>query len=221
MNPDGTQRAAPLLNIRNYGLMSSCGDRYMVFDSFAEDKNRLIRTDADGSNPFTLAESVYDGVCSPDGTWVLYSTSDLEHMYRIPIEGGAPKQVALSAMGIEGQISPDGKWILTSYQDAGPVPVRKFGVIPADGGENVHTFPHPAAVSGWGWSPDGKSFQVIYTVKGASNIWEQPLAGGPPHPITNFTSGRIFGFAWSRDGKTLYLAKGDVQNDVVLLSNFR
>jgi hypothetical protein len=50
---------------------------------------------------------------------------------------------------------------------------------------------------------------------------EQPLAGGPPRPITNFTSGRIFGFAWSRDGKNLYLAKGEIQNDVVLISNFR
>ena len=73
----------------------------------------------------------------------------------------------------------------------------------------------------WQWSPDGKSFQVIFTQNGASNIWEQPLAGGPPHPVTNFTSGRIFGFAWSRDGKNLYIARGEIQNDVVLISNFR
>jgi hypothetical protein len=46
-------------------------------------------------------------------------------------------------------------------------------------------------------------------------------AGGDPHPVTNFTSGRTFGFAWSRDGKNLYLTKGEIQNDVVLISNFR
>ncbi|HEY0701341.1 MAG TPA: protein kinase [Candidatus Acidoferrales bacterium] len=221
MNADGSQRTAPLPNLRNYGWMSSCGDRYMVFESYADNKNRLIRTDSDGSNPFTLAEDVFDGTCSPDGTWVNYSDSDLKHIYRIPIEGGTPKVVATSAMGIEGKISPDGKWILTAYQEGSPVPVGKYGVVPAEGGEPVHVFPKPPAASDMAWSPDGKAFEVIFTQNGASNIWEQPLAGGPPHPITNFTSGRIFGFAWSREGKNLYLAKGEIQNDVVLISNFR
>lgn len=221
MNPDGSQRTAPLPNLRNYGWMTSCGDRYMVFESFADDKNRLVRTDADGSNPFTLAEDVFDGTCSPDGTWVLYAGSDLQHLFRIPIDGGALKVVASSKMGIEGKTSPDGKWILTQYQEAGPVPVSKYGVIPADGGDPVHVFPHPVGASDMQWSPDGKSFQIIFTQNGASNIWEQPLSGGPPHAVTNFTSGRIFGFAWSRDGKNLYLAKGEIQNDVVLISNFR
>jgi serine/threonine protein kinase/Tol biopolymer transport system component len=221
MNPDGSQRTAPLPNLRNYGWMTSCGDRYMVFESFADDKNRLVRTDADGSNPFTLAEDAFDGTCSPDGTWVVYSGSDLRHLFRIPIEGGAPKVVASSTMGIEGKASPDGKWILTRYQEPGPVPAEKYGVIPADGGDPVHVFPHPVGASEMVWSPDGKGFQVIFTQNGASNIWEQPLAGGPPQAITNFTSGRIFGFAWSRDGKNLYLAKGEIQNDVVLISNFR
>jgi eukaryotic-like serine/threonine-protein kinase len=221
MNPDGSQRTAPLPNVRNYGWMSSCGDRYMVFESFADNKNRLIRTDPDGSNPFTLAEDVFDGTCSPDGTFVIYSSSDLQHIYRIPIEGGPPKLVASSTMGIEGEISPDGKWILTAYQEGSPVPVGKYGVIPVDGGAPIHVFPHPIGASDMGWAPDSKGFQVIFTQQGASNIWEQPLAGGAPHPITNFTSGRIFGFAWSRDGKNLYLAKGEIQNDVVLISNFR
>jgi serine/threonine protein kinase/Tol biopolymer transport system component len=221
MNPDGSQRTAPLPNLRNYGWMTSCGDRYMVFESFADNKNRLIRTDADGSNPFTLAEDVFDGTCSPDGTWVLYAGSDLQHLFRIPIDGGAPKVVASSTMGIEGKISPDGKWIVTNYQESGPVPAAKYGVIPSDGGDPVYVFPHPAGASEMVWSPDGKSFQVIFTQNGASNIWEQSLSGGPPHPVTNFLSGRIFGFAWSRDGKNLYLAKGEIQNDVVLISNFR
>ena len=36
-----------------------------------------------------------------------------------------------------------------------------------------------------------------------------------------FTSGRIFGFSWSRDGKQLFVAKGSETSDVVLISNFR
>jgi eukaryotic-like serine/threonine-protein kinase len=221
MNADGSQRAAAFPNLRSYGAMSSCGDRYLVLESFADDKNRLIRTDADGSNPVTLADDAFDGICAPDGTSVIYSGSDLQHVYRMPIEGGTPKVVASSNSGIQGKISPDGKWILTSYQETGQEMVQKFGVIPVDGGATVHEFAQPAGAQAFAWAPDGKGIQFILTRKGASNIWEQPLAGGDPHPITSFTSGQILGFAWSHDGKDLYLAKGEVQNDVVLISNFR
>jgi hypothetical protein len=58
------------------------------------------------------------------------------------------------------------------------------------------------------------------TRKGATNIWEQPLAGGPPRQVTNLTSGRIFDFAWSRFGKQLVAARGDLTSDVAQISNF-
>jgi len=89
-------------------------------------------------------------------------------------------------MGIQGKTSPDGKWIVYTYQEAGPVPVEKFAVIPAEGGAAVHVFPHPVGAGDFGWAPDSKGFQVIFTQKGASNIWEQPLDGGPrtPSPIS-------------------------------------
>jgi Tol biopolymer transport system component len=44
-----------------------------------------------------------------------------------------------------------------------------------------------------------------------SNIWRQNLAGGAPKPITNFDSGQIFDFDWSRDGKQLALTRGSEQ----------
>ena len=47
------------------------------------------------------------------------------------------------------------------------------------------------------------------------------LKGEEPRQVTNFTSGRIFDFSWSRDGKRLYLAKGEHTSDVILISNFR
>jgi hypothetical protein len=51
--------------------------------------------------------------------------------------------------------------------------------------------------------------------------WEQPLTGGDPHQVTKFASGRIFSFAWSRDGKQLLVSKGNESSDVILISNFR
>jgi hypothetical protein len=39
--------------------------------------------------------------------------------------------------------------------------------------------------------------------------------------LTIFTSGRVFDFCWSPDGKDLFLAKGETTSDVILISNSR
>jgi serine/threonine protein kinase len=219
MNADGSQRTLLRPNLRNPISMSSCGDRYLVFDSFEENKLRLLRTDADGSNPIKLTEDVRGSDCSPDGKWVLYSTES--KLFRLPIEGGTPTQLASTRFGAFGVISPDGKSIAYGYQEGDPVPLPKLAVIPAAGGSPLHVFVRPGGANGLRWSPDQKGVQYLLTRKGATNVWEQPLAGGAPHQITNFTSGRIFGFAWTRDGKQLLLAKGEDTSDVILISNFR
>ncbi len=203
--------------------MSSCGDRYLIFDSYDENKLRLLRTDADGSNPQKLIDGdVRDSECSPDGNWVLYSSHDL---CRVPIEGGTPTEVASSPGGIYGVISPDGKWIAYANMEGsliqGSFHVPKIAVIPAAGGSPVHVFVQPNGAEGLRWSPNQKGLQYVLTKNGADNVWEQPLSGGTPRQITNFTAGRIYDFSWTRNGKQLLLAKGDPMSDVVLISNFR
>jgi Tol biopolymer transport system component len=87
-----------------------------------------------------------------------------------------------------------------------------------NGGEPLHTFDYPGRAKAVRWSPDGKGVQYLAASKGATNVWECSVTGDAPHPVTHFTSGTIFDFAWARDGKTLFLAKGDVTQDVVLIS---
>lgn len=219
MNPDGSQRDQPRPGLRNYLSMSSCGDKYLVFDSYENNKLRLMRTDADGSNPTKLSDGTFISECSPDGTWVLFSV--VHELYRVPIDGGTPVQLYTASSGVNGAISPDGKWVACAYQEEGPVPGSKVAVIPAGGGATTATFVRPIGAGRLHWAPDGKGLQYLLTRRGATNVWEQPLAGGAPHPVTDFTSGRIFDFAWSRDGKQLLLAKGEETSDVVLISNFR
>jgi serine/threonine protein kinase len=71
------------------------------------------------------------------------------------------------------------------------------------------------------WTPDGRAVAFIDTREGVSNIWSMPLAGGPAHPLTDFKSDGIFWFDWSPDGKLLACSRGQVTNDVVLISDFR
>jgi Tol biopolymer transport system component len=225
INSDGSQRTTVMPQARNYGAMSACGDRYLLFDSYDGTKSELWRTDADGSNPARLVnEYIGEENCSPDGKWLVYDTNTDAgtKLYRMAVEGGSATEIA-NAPGGGGNplISPDGKFVAYDLQEGRPVPQAKFAVIPAGGGAPVHVFPRPSG-SGWArWSPDGKGLQYMLTRKGATNIWEQPLAGGEPHQVTDFTSGRIFAFSWSRDGKQLFVARGSETSDVVLLSNFR
>src|SRR5215469_1087304 len=65
------------------------------------------------------------------------------------------------------------------------------------------------------WSPDDNGVQYLSTSGGATNVLEFLFTGGAAHRVINFTSGTIFDFPWTRDGKTL-LAKGDVTSDVAM-----
>jgi eukaryotic-like serine/threonine-protein kinase len=219
MNADGTQRELVHPGLLNYISRSSCGDRYLIFDSYEDNHLRLMRTDADGANYTKLSDDVVNSECSPDDKWVLFTTQN--GAYRIPVEGGTPVVLFKTLQGVQGAISPDGKWIACTYQESSPVPALKLAVIPADGGAATATFVRPIGANHLHWAPDGKGVQYLLTRRGATNVWEQPLAGGAPHPVTDFTSGHIFDFAWSRDGKELLLAKGEQTSDVVLISNFR
>lgn len=120
-------------------------------------------------------------------------------------------------------ISPDGKLLAYPYTQYGHVPSegRSVAVVPIDGGPPVKNFKisQDADTLQWRWSPDGKSLHYVQTADGAANIWERPLAGGQPKQLTKFTSGEIFDFNWTSDGKQLLLTRGERTSDVVLLKS--
>jgi len=203
----------------NYLSRTACADRYLLFDSYEGSKLQLMRADADGSNPVTLSDDVGTSNCSPDGRWLIYESHG--KIYRLAIEGGTPKEIASAPGGGDSVISPDGKLVAVSLQEGAPVPQLKVAVIPAEGGAAFHVFPLPSGVGALRWSPDGKALHYVLTRDGASNVWEQPLSGGNARQFTHFTSGLIFDFSWSRDGKELLLSKGDNASDVVLITKFR
>jgi Tol biopolymer transport system component len=244
VNQEGSGRTLLTPNERLNWAPSVCGDgRYIVYASFREEKRGIWRMDADGANPILIAdETIAQGPqCSPDGKWVVYLQGSSQTPVRVPITGEKLPEVLVqdsvaesftSFSNIENSvaISPDGKLIayltwpnVRTENQASPSASKpnQVKVIPFEGGSPMYQFDWPASASDPRWAPTGDAIEYGVTRNGVSNIWRQKLKGGPPKQITNFTSGLIFYFDWSRDGKQLALTRGSQSSDVILITDFR
>jgi Tol biopolymer transport system component len=125
-------------------------------------------------------------------------------------------------------VSPDGKWIACSYSSpeyraATPAMAFRTAVIPIEGGAPIKVFPNQLGgpENDSGWTADSRALTHIVTRNGVSNIWSQPLDGGPPKQLTDFKSELIASFDWSLDGKQLLVLRGTSSSDAVIISDFK
>jgi Tol biopolymer transport system component len=183
----------------------------------------IWRIDTETRKPEVLVSTGTNGApsCSPDGKWVYYNAlGKFYSLWRVPLAGGNAEQLTHFPSTFP-HVSPDGKWIAYILGE----PNRSgFGFVPATGGEPVKTFDvsymSPGGVSIIRWSPANDGIDYVDTRDGVSNIWRQPVQGGPPRQITDFISGFILNFAWSADGKALAVARGSIASDAVRIRNF-
>jgi Tol biopolymer transport system component len=224
MNTDGSS-LSPFTTATNAYSPTPCGS-FVVFNSIHDGTIDLVRVDADGLKPTTLFHGdIGPPTCSNDDHSIFFVRTIKPYaILRVPSEGGDPIEIARSP-GYEIMhrlsISPNGKLLAYAYDEALPATGTNLAVISVGGGTPLQTFKVPSDVSTLRWSRDGQTLQYLLTRSGITNLWEQPLAGGEAQQFTKFTSGRIFDFDWSTDGKQLLLARGDRSSDVVLLSHLQ
>lgn len=207
-----------LSHVSNFLTFTACADKYVVFNSHTPGGIQLWCADPDGTNPLKLVDNAIMGECSADGIWVLYSSENV--LYRLSIEGGTPTPLVLPGnAGVDwATVSPDGQRIAYMYPDHNPQEATwRITVIPVTGGKPPNVYDAPGEAFDLEWSPDGKGLRYLSTWRGVTNVWEQKIAGGEPKPITHFTEGLVFDFCWTRDGHTLIILKGDINQDVVLI----
>ncbi|HTT23842.1 MAG TPA: winged helix-turn-helix domain-containing protein [Candidatus Sulfotelmatobacter sp.] len=227
MYTDGSQRTR-FTDVQPAFEPATCG-QFVLFRVDNED-TRLERIDQDGSHTTLLAHGEIDSpACSADHTAIFYYTEDPpQKIWKVPLQGGSPQKVAdalgdLLAQTIDA--SPDGQFLVYPYTQFGRVPSEgwKLAVIPVNGGPPVKQFPVPSEAGGVKvrWSSNGKGLQYVVTENGVSNIWEQPLSGGKPKPLTRFTSGQIFYFTWTLDRTRMLMARGSENRDAVLLRDLQ
>jgi Tol biopolymer transport system component len=202
------------------------------FIAFRQWDNRsgrnIWRMDMDGGNLKRLTQGKADVLpaVSPDGRWVVFARGEGGKWFLMKVpSGGGPASQLTDYTSVWPSVSPDGKWIACIYVPSQDQPFR-LALVPFAGGQPAKVLPLPVTgepATGslpFLWTPDGHAISFVNSVNGVDNVWEQPVAGGPPKQVTHFTSDRIFYFGWSRDGR-LALSRGTDQTDAVLIKNFQ
>jgi len=227
MNADGSARKQifgefPFLE----ELRATPDGKYFIFAAQKDGLSHLYRIDSAGGNLRQITDgktNEVDSTVSPDSQWIFYVSDVFD-------DGGRKKQLrktsidgseAVFICDVTGEIpnlSPDGRLISL-------VENNQLKIYSAQNGELLKTLealkPN-AFYTGANWMPDGKS--LVYQVaddKDVVNLWQQPIDGSPPRQLTKFNRGSIFSHAFTDQGKTLYLARGEQIRNALLIKNFK
>jgi len=221
MESDGSN-SKPLTTGKEFAIWPrvSPDGRYIVFDSSRTGSWHVWRMDLDGDNQRQLTSGPNDVQTSvdfsPDGKWVVYCKGAEEPgIWKVPIEGGDPVRLSnKQTFPRFAAVSPDGKSIAYIYFDPKMTPLHGVAIMAYDGGPPTRIF--DIAATRLRWMPDSRSLLYVTDQGGVSNIWAQPIAGGPPKQITHFNTDPITDFDLSRDGKRLTMNR-IIENEHVIL----
>lgn len=154
---------------------------------------------------------------SPDGAWVLYSTSQIDtkedksqsHLWMVSWDGAARLELTFGKEGAgAAKFSPDGKWISFLSSRPGPAKGNQLWVMDRRGGEAQQlTAITDKEIEGYVWSPDGKKL-LLETKPKLEPDAEEGKPPAPPKPIVidryHFKQD-IQGYIHDEDWTTLYL----------------
>ncbi|MBI1760290.1 MAG: protein kinase [Acidobacteria bacterium] len=225
LNPADGQKRQLTMNAgdNQYPTISPDG-KTLVFVSNRSGRSALWQMSLTNGQPKLLAEP--EGVATyaqhtPDGQWIVFKLSreGRTTLWKIPSAGGAPVQISASPNAMFA-ISPDGHLVASGIYDE-TNSVTKLTLTPLRDENPVRLLDFPTwAISSIRWMPDGRGLTYIDRRGPGQNLVNLPFTGGSAKPLTDFPSGIIYYFDWSRDGKWLALARGNSTDDLVLLSDF-
>ncbi|MEK7724137.1 MAG: hypothetical protein AAB336_07315, partial [Acidobacteriota bacterium] len=207
--------------------------RFIVYTSAKGKHLSLWRFDVENQSlqQLTNPENEFDGhpQITSDGKTIIFERKSFDllksTLYKMPIEGGeiTPMLSDSQQVQILPRLSDDGKLFVystMSFDKAKTRFDRSVNISAIEGsrlGKQKKEF-NTFFGQNYRFTPDGKYLTHI-NQKGVPNIYNIPLDGSVPKQITNFNSGHIINFVWSKDGKKLYLVRAIINSELVLLKN--
>ena len=196
--------------------------RGVVFSSSQTGQTHIHWIDIEGKvqRQLTFGANEREPQVSPNGRWVVYSglSKGKRILWRVPIEGGEATPITERAAE-SPSISPDGKWIACIYHEDDLNASRTIAIIPFEGGAPVQRLSLPVPsyrkYRFFHWSPDGKALEYIQAQDLISNVWRQPLDGGPAVPVTRFSTNVVLDFRRSLDGRQLLCLQSNIDREIV------
>jgi len=224
-NADGSQRTEVL----GKGLgMSVCGnEQTVVYEGLKEGKLNIWAVDISGGNKRRITDGRIEesADCSPDGKWITYqSIADNGgiSIWKASLDRSSPPMQLTNGKGsgYGPRFSPDGKQIAYWVEEGlSGSQARQLVVINAEDGKEIARLAAPVG-SNLHWTPDGKNLTFSVYSGPVSNIWRQPLPSGPAEQLTHFTSDYVNSFAFSHDGRQIFITRDHALRDVVQFSNY-
>jgi Tol biopolymer transport system component len=237
---DGKSRTPLLPSTEQVGSWTTCGPGdSIVFTRPASDgrEAHLWRLDSNTGNvtQITMEPGLqYGPSCTADGQTLVYSSEDrsdagTQTVMKRAVNGGNPSVlIAITTVtGIGGTVSPDGRYLI--YEDFSVIRPPVNAATPdlvvrsmTDGSLvkrlSLTFVINPISLQ---WAPD--SAAVLFTDAVKAQLYMQPLLGGHPVQLTDFSVEpmQVAAFAFSRDGKKIAVTRQRARDtDVVLFSNF-
>ncbi|MBK8305365.1 MAG: PD40 domain-containing protein [Chloracidobacterium sp.] len=216
---------------KNENPFVTADGKYIYYESTRTGRQHIWRAGTDGSDPtqITFADNETDffPVVSPDGNTLYYiqRTPKSNIIWRQSLADGKREMITQPGKLSPGRflsISSDGRYLLfDDIKDDKKNDDSEIVIVDLlNGGEPrfviIGTASAPVTISA-----DGHFVDYYEHRPESSKFWRQPIdTPGERKLLFELPKIRIESFAWSRDGKTLALARGRSDNDAIVLTGF-
>ena len=211
---------------RYHSSPSACEDgRTVIFSSNSANGDRVWKIDVQTGVSTALTDGLSESfpMCAT-GNQIFYleQGNGSSFILKLPLAGGPPVRLSDRTTFSPPFPSVDGRHV--AFATPGKDGKVVLAVVSADKGalEAEPTIPPTLDQTAHfaEWAPDNRSMVVSDFRNGTPNIWILPVLGNASErQLTHFTSGEIWAVHFSRDGKSVAMARGNNLSDVVLFTS--
>jgi serine/threonine protein kinase len=176
-----------------------------------------INTDGTGLKQLTKDAEDYRPVFDHTGKWIIFDSwfRGPNTIMKIAAAGGERMDVT-TINGNSPAISNDGNTVVFASMDDKRNSLYKISLA---GGKPEHLFDLPKfTAQNILARPGSNEISFVVTTDGVSNIYTRSIDGGEQKQFTHFDDYFIMSFAWTPDGKSVIVTRGDERSDVVILT---